>query len=50
MYSAIPDVPILNIDKINMAAFLKHEWAQQLVMYLHSKCKEFWKEKYSSFA
>lgn len=49
-YSAIPDVPILNIDKINMAAFLKHEWAQQLVMYLHSKCKEFWKEKYSSFA
>ena len=49
-YSAIPDVPILNIDKVNIAAFFKHEWAQQIVIYLHSKCKEFWKEKYSSFA
>jgi len=49
-YSAILDVPVLNIDKVNIAAFLKYEWAQQLVTYLHSECKEFWKERYSSFA
>jgi len=49
-YSKIPDISILNIDKVDMTSFLKHEWAQQLAISLHSKCKEFWKEQYSSFA
>lgn len=49
-YSEISDISILNIDKVNMTSFMRHEWAKKLAMYLHSKCKEFWKEQYSSFA
>jgi hypothetical protein len=49
-YSAIPDVPILNIDKVDISAFLENKWGQQLVAYLHAKCKDLWKKEYSSFA
>lgn len=49
-HSEVPEISIHNIDKINTNMFLKEKWAQKLVMSLHSECKMFWKEKFSSFA
>jgi len=50
LYSTIPEIPTLNIDEVSIASFLDHKWAKHLFKYLESKCDEFYKEKYSSFA
>lgn len=49
-YSKMPEMSILNIDRVSMPSFLNKEWAQQLAIYLHSECKDIWKKQYSSFA
>lgn len=49
-YLEIPEISTHNIDEINTSTFLDKEWAQRLMMNLHSECKRLWKESYSSFA
>jgi len=48
-YSRIPEVPSLNIDKVDLGQQLEVELAKEISVYVHSKCIELWGEKYSSF-
>lgn len=47
-YSKIPEIAILNVDKIDMGQ-LEVGLVEEIARYLQSKCKEFWKKHYSSF-
>lgn len=49
-YSRILKVSSLNIDKVDLGQQLEVELAKEISFYVHSKCKELWERKYSSFA
>lgn len=48
-YPKIPDVLSLNIDKVSLGQELDVELTKEISTYIHSRCMELWKEKYSSF-
>jgi len=48
-YSKMPDIPVSNIDEINISQFLEHKWARETAEELHLECREFWEKTYSSF-
>jgi len=50
LFSKIAEIPVRSIDKVDIGRHLQDELIQQITRYLHSTCRDFWKEQYSSFA
>jgi hypothetical protein len=50
LYSEILDIPVHNIDKVDVSMSLDDERVQKLLANLHLEGKKIWKEIYSSFA
>ena len=49
-FSKIVEIPILNIDKVDINQHREDQLIEQVTTYLYLKCKDFWKKQYSSFA
>lgn len=48
-FSEIPEIPVLNIDEVDIGQHVEDRLIKQITTYLYSKCKDFWKKQYSSF-
>jgi hypothetical protein len=49
-FSKMPEIPILDIDSVDLGLHLEEKLAEDIAKYLLLMCKEFWKKQYSSFA